>query len=280
MGAAPNKTQILPPEEAVEIAWGQTVELSSNESVHSSSEIPKRQMEDKKKRAEGISNPTVKEIELKYFESVNSAIAAAYRNLTTARNCLDLNFKEAKALSDKEEENIQHLERFTGDLQSIIPKAAEMTVGGVAVSVVFGGVFESFFPESMKAYALPLLLAIGAAITYFFHGLVVVPIVRRKMQRQKIRCEYDWIQYYRQYVARVTSILEKLYERVERAHEDNFGGKYSPRAHARQVVENILSGMEQRRCKNIATCIMKDRITPLNWSTCETGNNANQCTHY
>jgi len=237
-------------------------------------------MEDKKKRAEEISDPKVKERELSYFESVNSAIAAAYRNLATARNSLDLNFKEAKALTEKEEENIQYLERFTGDLQSIIPKVAEMTVGGVAVSVVFSGVFESFFPESMKAYALPLLLALGAAITYFFHGLVVVPIVGKRMQRQKIRFEYDEIQYYRQYVDRVTSILEKLYERVERAHKDYFGKEYSPGTKARQVVENILSGMKQGRCKNIATCIMKDRITPLNWSTCETGNNASQCTHY
>lgn len=273
-------TQILPPEEAVEIAWAQTVELSSNESVRSSAEIPKRQMEDKKKRVEAIGDPQAKERELKYFESANSAIAAAYRNLTTARNSLDLNFKEAKALTDKEEENIQYLERFSGSLQSLIPKVAEMTVGGIAVSAVFGGVFESFFPESMKAYALPLLLALGAAITYFIHGLVIVPMVGKKMQRQKIRYQYDEIQFYKQYVARVASILETLYDRVERAHKDHFGKEYSEGAKATQVVKNVLSGMEQARCKNIATCIMNDRITPPNWSTCKTGNNASQCRYY
>jgi hypothetical protein len=279
MSIAP--TQILPPEEAVEIAWAQTIELSSNESVHSSAEIPKRQMEDKKKRAEAIGNPQVKKRELEYFESANSAIAAAYRNLTTARNSLDLNFKEAKALRDKEEENIQYLERFTASLQSLIPKAAEMTVGGVAVSVVFGGVFESFFPGSMKTYALPLLLALGAAITYFVHGLLIVPMVGKEMQRQKIHYEYDEIQYYKQYVARVASILQTLYERVERAHKDQFGKEYAPGTTATEVVKRVLLGMEQDRCKNIATCIeKKGRITPLNWSTCKTGNNASQCGYY
>lgn len=59
------KTQVLPPVEAVEIAWARTDELSSNESVRSSAEIPKRQMEDKMKRAQASKDPR----EQRYAES-------------------------------------------------------------------------------------------------------------------------------------------------------------------------------------------------------------------
>jgi len=271
------RTQILPPVEAVEIAWARTDELSSNESVRSSAEIPKRQMEDKIKRAQKSKDPR----EQKYVESANSAIEAAYRNLATARNSLDLNFREAKALGQKEQEKIQHFEKFSSDLQSLVPKVAEMTIGGVTGGVLLGAIFENWFPESLKAYAMPLVLGLFASLALFVHSLVIVPVVKEKLQRQVLRSEYDEIQYYKQYVARVRNILQSLYERVERAHEDHFGRKYLDSAAARAgVVENVLIGMEQGMCKNVAACIMKDRVTPKQWSTCETGNNANKCRHY
>jgi len=271
------KTQILPPIEVVEIAWARTDELSSNESVRSSAEIPKRQMEDKKKRAQVSNDPR----EQRYVESANSAIEAAYRNLATARNSLDLNFREAKALGQKEQEKIQHFEKFSSDLQSLIPKVAEMTIGGITGGVLLGAIFENWFPESLKAYAMPLVLGFFASLTLFVHSLVVVPVVRGRLQRQVIRSEFDEIQYYRQYVTRVKNILQNLHERVERVHEDHFGRRYVEEdTERKKLMDNVTIGLEQGMCKNVASCIMNDRVKPKQWSTCETGNEAGKCDYY
>lgn len=270
------KTQILPPIEAVEIAWARTSELSSNELVRSSAAIPKRQMVDKMKKARDSNDPQ----EQKYVDSTSSAIEAAYRNLATARNSLDLNFREAKELGQKEREKIQHFEKFSSDLQSFVPKVAEMTIGGITGGVLLGALFETWFPESLKPYAMPLTLGLFASITLFVHSLVVVPVVKGKLQRQVLRSEFDEVQYFKQYVTRVRNILQSLYERVEMAHEDYFGRRYSEDVTPEQVAENTLVGMEQEMCKNVAACIMKDKVTPREWSTCETGNDAKNCKYF
>jgi hypothetical protein len=271
------KTQILPPIEAVEIAWGRTVEVSSNESARSSAENSKRLMENKIKRAASTSTD---QKEQQYVESASSAIEAAYRNLVTARNSLDLNFREAKALGQTEKEKFEHFEKFSSDLQSLVPKVAEMTIGGITGGVLIGAIFENWFPESMKTYTMPLVLAFFASLTLFIHQLVVVPVVKVKTQQQVLRSEYDEIQYYKQYVARVRNTLKSLYERVERAHEDYFGERYWEASSSEQVVDNVLIGLEQGMCKNVAACIMKERVTPKQWSTCETGNHADKCIHW
>jgi hypothetical protein len=194
----PKKTDFLPPETAVEIAWARTTELSSNEAIRINAERPKQQMSDILEKARGFRSQDPREE--KYVESVYSAIEATFRNLATARNSLDLNFKEAKALRTKEIENIEYLEKFSSELQSFIPKASGMTIGGVAGGVLLSGILENWFPPNLKPYAMPLVLALGAACGYLFHGLVVVRIVRKRILDQIISLDYDQIQYYKQYV--------------------------------------------------------------------------------
>jgi hypothetical protein len=268
------KTQILPPAEAVEIAWARTDEISSNKSVQASAEIPKKIMQDKIKRAEELKDPR----EQNYVGSANSAIEAAYRNLATARNYLDLSFNDIKELGQKEQEKIEYLEKFSGDLQSIIPKLATMTIGGVAGGALLSGIFENLFPASMKGYAMPLLLGLSAAVAYFLHGLIIVPVVKKRLERQVMQTQFDKVQYYKQYLARISSILQNLYVRIEEAHENYFKKKYSANTKSEDVVKKILSGMQQDRCKNIEECLKGHKTSPSQWSTCETGIGSEQCT--
>jgi hypothetical protein len=270
------RSQILSPEEGVEIAWGRTIELSSNEAVREGAEIPKRLLEQKIKRAQSSVNNN----ELSYVESASAAISAAYRNLATARNYLDLNFAEAKVRTNKEEESIQYLEKFSLSLQSLIPKLASMTIGGVTLGVLVSPLLASWFPPQFQTYAFYLLLALGAAVAYFIHGFLLVPVVRRRLQKQLVNFQFDEIRYYLQYVARVKATLKSLYERLEQAHEDTFGSRYDQDITSEQVVKKILAGLEQEMCRNIADCLMNDKISPKEWSKCQTAINANKCLNF
>jgi hypothetical protein len=119
------KSQFLSPMEGVEIAWGRTIELSSNEGIREGAESSKTMLELKIKHAQNTNDNK----EISYVESASAAISSAYRNLATSRNYLKLNFDEAKERAKEKQESIQSLEKFSLSLQSAIPKLASMTIG-------------------------------------------------------------------------------------------------------------------------------------------------------
>ena len=213
-----------------------------------------------------------------YVNGVYSAIESTFRNLVTARNALDLNFTEALQLGDQRRKNIQYAESFSSDLQSLVPRISGMTIGGVSSGVLLSTILENWFPPSLKPFAMPLVLAFGAAIGYILHGVVVVPLVQKKLQKECIRLEYDRIRYYKQYVDRVKASLMTLYDKVYRLHQEQFGESYK-KTDTRKIVNQILIGMEPSMCKYLSNHL-KDIIKPDFWSMCKTGHDAEKCKHY
>ena len=110
-------------------------------------------------------------------------------------------------LRDRQQENIRYVETFSSELQSFIPKISGMTIGGVSGGVLLGTILENWFPPSLKPYAMPLVLAFGAAMGYILHRVVVVPLVQKKLRKEVIRMDYDHIRYNAQYVERVRGSL-------------------------------------------------------------------------
>lgn len=270
------KTSFLPPELAIEIAWARTTQLSSNQAVRIDAERAKKQMDDIKKSAENTKDKK----EMQYVNGVYSAIESTFRNLVTARNALDLNFTEMLKLRDKQKENIRYVETFSSELQSFIPRISEMTIGGVSGGVLFGTILENWFPPSLKPYAMPLVLAFGAAIGYILHGVVVVPVVRKRLQKEVIRMDYDSIRYFTRYVERVRASLKNLFNRVDRLHKNIFGVYYyDEEEDPNEFVNNVLVGMEPSMCEHVAVHIDKI-ITPDLWSMCKTGQDIENCKYY
>ena len=270
------KTIFLPPEMAIEIAWARTTQLSSNQAVRIDAERAKRQMDDIKKSAE----KTKDRKEKKYVNGVYSAIESTFRSLVTARNALNLNFTEVLKLRDRQKENIRYVETFSSELQSLIPRISGMTIGGVSGGVLLGTILENWFPPSLKPYAMPLVLAFGAAIGYILHGVVVVPLVQKKLQKEVVRMDYDNIRYYAQYVERVRTSLKSLFNKVDRLHKNIFGVYYyDEEEDPNEFVNNVLVGMEPSMCEHVAAHIDKI-ITHDLWSMCETSQDIEKCKHY
>jgi len=170
---------------AIMNAWGRTTQLSSNEAIRLDAQREKNHMDDIKKKADEGENDQEKE----YVNEVYSAIESTFRNLATARNGLNLNFTEVTELRDKQVENLEYYTTFSHDLQSLIPRLSSMTIGGVTGGVLISSLVESWFPSSLKPYAMPLVLAFGAAIGYLVHGMIVVPWVKRQKQGEVIKSE-------------------------------------------------------------------------------------------
>jgi len=270
----PKKSKLLPPEWAIEFAWARTTQLSSNLEVRLDADRAKQQMDDIKKKAEQSKDDK----ESLYVNGVHLAIESTFRNLVTARNALDLNFTEALQLREQKRKNIQYAESFSSELQSLVPRISGMTIGGVSGGVLLSTILENWFPPSLKPYAMPLVLAFGAAIGYILHGVVVVPWVQKKLQKECIRLECDRIRYYKQYVDRVKASLITLYDKVYRLHREQFGGSYK-KSDTRKITNQVLIGMEPSMCKYVSNHI-EDIIKPEFWSMCETGYDAEKCKHY
>jgi hypothetical protein len=118
--------------------------------------------------------------EKEYVNQVYSAIESTFRNLVTARNDLDLKFTEVTELKDKQAAILEYVSTFSHELQSLIPRISGMTIRGVTGGVLVGTIVENWFPPSLKPYAMPLVLAFGAAIGYLVHGIIIIPWASRQ----------------------------------------------------------------------------------------------------
>lgn len=152
------KTKYLSPELAVRIAWGLTHQLSGTAEVREEASRMRTLMEDIKDKAKKDKD------EERYVDSAFAAVTTTFRGLVTIVSGRNINFDEVNKLRNRQIENIQYISRFSSDLQSLVLRLSGMTVGGVSVSVILTKFVEPLFPRDLRAYALPLLLAIGAAI--------------------------------------------------------------------------------------------------------------------
>jgi hypothetical protein len=243
----PDRTMYLPPEVAVKIAWELSGQYSSNPVERGIAHDTKEKLKDLEIRV-NTSSPNSKEA--RYISATLALIGGTERSLQTIIAGRDLNMKEEDQLREESQKNILYFSQFSSNLQSIIPRIGSMTIagagGGIAVTELFGQIL-----QGLPDYVLPLIIAFAAAIGYLLHGLVVVPIVKRKLQRDKIRADYNRDLYYFQYITRTQDTLKDLYESVQRSHHAYFNSNYSEGTAADAIVNNLMKGVRPTLCHHI-----------------------------
>lgn len=211
-----------------------------------------------------------------YVSCAIALIRTSERSLQTIIESRNLNFKEANALREQSQQNILYYSQFTGNLQSLVPRLGSMTVAGVGGGITLADLFNKVFP-ALGDYTLPLIIAIGAAIGYLVHGLIVVPIVKRKLQMENVKGDYDRNLYYDQYIERTKNALIGLYIALENCHTTYFEQKYNQSGDASQIVKGVLQGVYPTLCPYVHKHMREGRITPDLWSKCETGQGITYC---
>lgn len=267
-----NKTKYLPPDMAVRIAWGLTIQLSGSKVT---------QKEEKGTNEETRTKMLINEIranvktsnderEKLYVDWVCSAIEAAYRDLATIMNGRNFNYEQIQKLRDKEMENIQYYSQFTTNLQSAVPRILGMTIGGMGGVVFLSKLLETFLPQN---YAPQLSILAGAVIGYIANGLIITPLIHKKMSIKLIKLDYDTNLYYEHYIERSKKALIALYNTVEEIHMTIFKDFYDPEKTEQDVeiiVEKMFSVIRPTMCNKVGECIRNHDITPDRWSICET----------
>jgi hypothetical protein len=289
----PGRTMYLPPEVAVRIAWELSGQYSSNPVERN---IAQKTKEKLRALEETVITLDPKTKGAQYISAALAVIGGTERSLQTIIAGRDLNMKEEDQLREESQKNILYFSQFSSDLQSIIPRIGSMTIvgagGGIAVTELFGEIL-----QELPSYVFPLIIALAAAIGYLLHGLVVVPIVKKKLQRDKIRADYDRDLYYMQYIGRTTEILKDLYESLERIHRTHFSNDYPGGAEAAEIVNKLMQGVRPTLCeyvhkhmKNIYNDENKNKrnkrrwfrsiIDDSVWAMCESREGVKDCPWY
>jgi hypothetical protein len=264
------KTAILSPEMGARLAWKLTGLYSENSTERDEAQYVKQMLDGLKNNV----NPNDM-VERDYVQNAINLIKASERNFQIIIDGRNLNLKEENELREMNQENILYYSQFTSNLQSLIPRIGSMTVvgagGGITVSQLF-----SMLP-GVPSYVLPLVIAAGAAIGYLLHGLVVVPIAKRKFQRDKIRADYHRNLYFLQYAERTRNALTNLYNALENCHQNYFNQKYNKDANPLEVADQIMEGISSKLCIYAHKHMEEGRITADLWAKCESGQGVRSC---
>lgn len=167
MSKAPTKTIL--PEAAVHWAWGLTLKYSEAEDGKLDAQYTQDQMKETRREAKKRS------VEARYLDNLDSAVDSCVRTLVISINGRNHNFKEVQELIDKQEEIIDNTKRLTGKLQSVVPRLAAVSVGGIALPSLFTWGIETFWPSDPKPivsenlFLLFLVFAIGSSF-WFMKG--------------------------------------------------------------------------------------------------------------
>ncbi|MGD6806607.1 MAG: hypothetical protein ACQCN4_06575 [Candidatus Bathyarchaeia archaeon] len=262
-------TQILSPEEGIQLTWALTNGLSSNPEARKAAETTKELLQKKMDKAQTETDVNEK----KYVSNAISLIQATYRNLATARNYFDLNTKEANERANKEEQIIRDYEKSINDSHSNVLKIVEVVLGAIGGSVL--SVLTTFFQNAISQEVQILLIflgfSLGGGLVYFIVNRSEKARKENLVSRQKrlIRFQYDEILYFLHYVDRSKAILENLYNQLQKIHETYFTKAYS-NVTAEEAVAKIWVGMVQKNCKYMGICVKNEIVDPKQWSVCQT----------
>jgi hypothetical protein len=207
-------------------------------------------------------------------------IRSSQRTLQIIVEGRNLNFKEEDELRESSQENILYFSQFSSNLQSILPRLGSMAVVGSAGSITFAQIFNDVLKD-LPGYTFPLIIALADGIGYLLHGLVVIPTVKRLLQREKIRADYDRNLYYDQYYERSRNALATLFIALEECHNSFFGNKYhGENMSAHEAAEMSIEGARPTMCYYVYKHMNAKKITPDLWPMCETGRGVKECRLY
>jgi hypothetical protein len=269
----PSSTTILPPLLGVRIAWALTSQYSSDQIARDSAQDAKQELADLEVKVKSIANTP----EGGYVLAALGLIRSTERTLQIILEGRNLNFKEENELRENSQKNILYFSQFSSHLQSILPRLGSMAVVGSAGSITVAQVFEKAL-AGLPSYVFPLVVTLAVGIGYLLHGLVVVPVVKRLLQKEKIRADYSRNLYYDQYIVRSRRALTSLLNALEGCHTQFFNHPYyRENVNRRILVEEETSGLGSTMCFYVHKHMNEDKITANLWPMCESGEGIRSC---
>lgn len=262
------------------------------------------------------------EDEKKYLTRAMIAMNSCLRSLHTMYKGRELNFEEntklRNAYLDSLKENIDFGNRLRDILKSL-PTMILGAAGSISVSQTSIGEFIrqslsnlGLSPEALAAKEaaegaakeaaegavvdwafLAILAALGLAIGYIFNDLLV-RWSRKRKQMLYIINDYERNIYYDRYIEQVETSLESLYRKLNQIHNEVFSGPYDEGESRKKEKNNEekerdknsmieeLIGAKPKRCDYFNRHMREKKITPGQWTICETGwkDDSKRCPHW
>lgn len=275
------------PETAVRWAWGLTAKYSEKMAGKIDAEFTHQEMKEiRDKVAKGTK-------EDRYLDNLYSAVNAAVRTLVITINGRNHNFGEVNEVIEKQTSIIDNTKRLTANMQSIAPRLAAISVGGVALPTLFTWLVKALWPGNTEPVisenVFPVVMVLAIGISYFLHESIVVPRTVNKHQQLLIYGEYFRNQYYHNWVIRVRETLKSLLRESISIYQ-SFYGDYEKNStdDIKQYVDGLTVGIEPKpMCSLVHGCMektmnenKKNVIDFHTWSKCESGIGFQECDEY
>lgn len=267
-------TVLLPPATAVRMTWALTAEFSGDDLSRRTVELVRAGLEDIRQRALKHTNPQ----ETEYVVCAIATMDAARRSLETVYKGRELSFAENEKLRTTYLDAVRQGLEFGNKAQDAIKALPAMVVTGAGGSLGAISLQQGATNPWWAAIA-----GLGAGALGYFINQWIVNWSRKRTQALYVDQDYERTLYYDQYIRRVSEILTFLHVDLDRLHANTFGGGYAipatPGAPAGmlakipsdQIVSEMLAGVRPTFCVNVHKHKKEGKITPGNWTICETG---------
>ncbi len=270
------------PETVLHLAWGQTLSLAANEEAqHFGQEVADRLKRIRASLESAGGDAAEVKRNLAYADAVFGAVESAFRNITTILQGRNKNFEDVNSLMQAQIEKIRAIDTVTKDAQSALPRV--FAAGGGASAPV---VLLAYLGISVPPAVLAALGVMAGSLAYGVYQVVVAPRLKKMVQRALIDADYRRNLYYVQYVKMCRWTLESLFGEVLSAYKAVYGEPYDQRfndpAQVRAAVDAVVGekSLVPPWCKYIHKHYHEGKITPDRWSSCESGEGAEQCPLY
>lgn len=282
---------ILPPilpEMTPNFAWGLTLGYSQDIEAKGRADKIRNRLEEIKRTVyeETKENKEKERADRLHVDNVLAAIDSCERTLLTVIRGRNLNFKETDRLMETQIKNIESSSRVMLNLHSVLPRIFA-TGGGAAGTVLVKFILNSLFKIEIPDEVLYSAAVVAAGVGYGIYQLVVAPKTSRRAQQQIIKNDYRRNLYYRQYLERSRGSLTALFSDTlniyEKVYRKKYESKYDNEEERQKVVMNAMGGSEAlsgRWCKKIHEHYHDNKITPVEWTTCESGIGYEKCSRW
>ncbi len=282
---------ILPPilpEMVPNFAWGLTLKYSEDQEAKGRAEKIQTRIDQIKTdvygKAKGKKADERENADRLYLDNVLAAIDSCERTLLTIIRGRNQNFDETNRLMEKQIKNAEASSTVMLNFQSALPRIFA-TGGGAAGTVLVKFILNSMFKIEIPDEVLYSAAVIAAGAVYGIYQWGIAPETRNRAQQEIVKNDYRRNLHYRAYLARCRGSLNALFSEILNVHEKVYGEKYCETKYdnideREKVVMNAMGGSEAlsgKWCPKIHEHYHKDKITPVEWTTCESAIGYEKC---
>lgn len=251
-------TGLLPPATAVRMVWARTGVFSTEAHSQLADQLSVYNLKNIQEKAQS------NERERRYITAAVATMDAAFRNLDVIYKGRQLNFKENEMLRNSYLESIKENLDFGNKLSDFVKSLPTMVI-----SVAGGVTLASYFFKNNE-FLIWTAGIVMSAVGYLAN-MLIVKLMRKRIQKQYVVQDYERSLYYDQYITRVVSSLTSLYMDLDRIHKNVFGVPYPIDLDSSDVINDMLKGARPTFCKYLHKHMEKGLVKPSYWAVCETG---------